>query len=69
MATPFFTIPYCPLYGSNVIISEYNDYGKCRCLSCNMHAVDCYKCDYRDKLVGERTSMIMNRCMQCVRQK
>ena len=69
MAKQFFTIPYCPQYGSNVVISEYNENGKCKCLSCGMVSGSCYNCSYRDKLVGERVSMIENRCMQCIRQK
>ncbi|MBO4672391.1 MAG: hypothetical protein J5608_01930 [Alphaproteobacteria bacterium] len=62
-------LPYCPLYGSNVVISEYNKNGECQCLSCNNISGSCYDCSYRDKLVGERTSMVINNCMQCLRQK
>lgn len=60
-----FKIPYCPLYGTNVIISEYNKNGQCKCLSCSPFGMRCQACEYRDELVAERTSMIANRCIQC----
>ena len=69
MAEESFKLPYCPQYSSNVVISEYNENGKCKCLSCTPFATWCQTCEWRDKLVAERTSMINNKCMQCIQQK
>ena len=65
MANNSFKLPYCPLYATNVVISEYNENGQCKCLSCSPFGMLCKTCEYRDKLVAERTSMITNRCIQC----
>lgn len=60
-----FTLPYCPLYGTNVVISEYNENGQCKCLSCNPFTISCKDCDYREKLISARISMVTNKCIQC----
>ena len=65
------THPLCGLYACNVVISEYNENGKCRCLKCP--GCGCQYCDQYKKLLEEsfysENLVAMQRCLNCQKQQ
>lgn len=62
--------PMCGLHGVNVVLSEYNENGKCRCINCN--PCMCQQCSRYKELLDESDALNqlkLERCISCMRQK
>ena len=67
------THPLCGLHACNVVISEYNENGKCKCLKCMGLGSRCHDCEQYKSLVEEsyknNESSYLERCLNCQRQR
>ena len=62
--------PICGLRGVHVVVSEYNDNGKCSCINCNPNI--CQACSRYKKLQNksnEQNQIRLERCLACLRQR
>ena len=62
--------PLCGLHSANVVASQYNKNGECKCLSCA--GVWCQHCaQYKDLLdeANKNDWLKLERCINCMRQK
>lgn len=60
----------CGYHAANVVISEYNENGECKCLGCA--GCRCQTCEQRTKLIQEsweKNEVRLERCMACLKQK
>lgn len=60
----------CGLHASNVVISEHNNNGACRCLGCV--GISCQNCQQYQNLLDEadkNNQIKLERCIACMRQK
>lgn len=75
---------FCAFMGCNVIKSEHNNEGQCKCLSCHSATQYCNQgCSYLQELMDERqkekfeyyenikemTMLFKNRCQRCLEQR
>ena len=74
--------PFCAFMACNVVVSEYNNNGTCKCLSCPSTIHYCNNgCSYLQQLMNEReteklafyedmditkTTLFQNRCQRCM---
>lgn len=61
---------FCGLHAAHVVISTYNNDGKCKCLNCS--GVRCQHCQqYKDLLdEADRNDQIkLERCISCLHEK
>ena len=64
--------PMCGLHGVNVVISQYNKNGECRCLKCGPCPMYCQSCSRYKQLLKEadlKMQMRLERCISCMNQK
>jgi hypothetical protein len=67
--------PFCAFMACNVVVSEYNYNGTCKCLSCHPGTMYCNNgCSWYDKLMQERctddtVTSFDNRCVRCMKQR
>ena len=62
--------PLCGLHDANVVVSEYNWNGTCKCLNCN--PCTCQTCSRYKELLDESTKkdqLRLERCLACLKQK
>lgn len=62
--------PLCGLHSANVVVSEHNENGECKCLSCA--GVCCQSCQQYKNLLDEANKndwIKLERCMNCMKQK
>ena len=65
-----FINPLCGLHASNVVVSDYNNNGLCRCLGCVGNF--CQVCQqYKDLLdeADKNNQIKLERCIACMKQK
>ena len=65
--------PLCAFQGCNVVVSEHNYNGTCKCLSCHVGTTRCNQgCEWYEKLMQERwesATCLDNRCIRCMKQQ
>ena len=67
--------PFCAFMACNVVVSEYNNNGTCKCLSCHPGTVRCNDgCTWYNQLMQERwddetATCFDNRCIRCMKQQ
>ena len=60
----------CGLQGENIVISEHNWNGTCKCLGCS--GCLCHECDQRKKIIQEsieKNESRLERCIACIKQR
>lgn len=67
------THPFCAFMSCNVLVSEHNNNGECKCLSCHPGMAYCNNgCSWYESLMQERwneESSFDNRCIRCMKQQ
>ena len=64
--------PMCGLHGVNVVVSEYNENGECKCLKCLSSIMWCQNCTQYKKLLQEaddKNQLRLERCIACMNQR
>ena len=65
--------PFCAFMACNVVVSEHNYNGECKCLSCHPGTTRCNNgCSWYEKLIQERWNEVTsfeNRCIRCMKQQ
>ena len=66
---PYFH-PMCGLHAVNVVVSEHNENGNCRCLKCP--GLNCQNCEQYKQLLKEaddKNQLRLERCLACMNQR